>query len=179
MPSRRSLPTRLPRIGRRISRPSTDDAPVLESETIEYSVVDVPPEYDVEFVDCQRAEITGTFEDGETVIVATSFYESSGFGNTMGEYAITLGDDVEAPLEGTIVFEIGEEFDVLETDEGRRSRYRRVSSVRPSPGSVRRRRFPARSTIRIRTLRTVSRRSDPRCPISTSPRQLPRRTGST
>ncbi|MWV38303.1 CARDB domain-containing protein [Natrialba sp. INN-245] len=95
-----------------------DDAPVLESETIEYSVVDVPPEYDVEFVDCQRAEITGTFEDGETVIVATSFYESSGFGNTMGEYAITVGDDVEAPLEGTIVFEIGEEFDILETDEG-------------------------------------------------------------
>ncbi|MEY7852073.1 CARDB domain-containing protein [Natrarchaeobius sp. A-rgal3] len=95
-----------------------DDAPVIEAESIEYTVVDVPAEYDVEFVDCQRAEITGTFEDGETVIVATGFYESSGFGNTMGEYAITVGDDVEAPLEGTIVFEIGEVFAVSETDDG-------------------------------------------------------------
>ncbi|RQG97902.1 DUF7282 domain-containing protein [Natrarchaeobius chitinivorans] len=95
-----------------------DDAPVLESETIEYTVEDVPPEFDVEFVDCFEANVTGSFEDGDTVIVATGFYESSGFGNTMGEYAITVGDDVDAPLEGTIVFEVGEEYEITETDDG-------------------------------------------------------------
>ncbi|MFP8951636.1 CARDB domain-containing protein [Natrialbaceae archaeon A-arb3/5] len=93
-----------------------EEAAVLESETIQYTLVDEPT--DVEFVDCQRVEVTDTFEDGETIIVATAFYESSGIGNTLGEYAITVGEDVDAPFEGTVTFEVGEEFTVTETDEG-------------------------------------------------------------
>lgn len=94
------------------------DEPVLASETLEYTIDPTPPAYDVEFVTCQQAEITGEFEDGDWVIVATGFYGSGGFGNTMGEYAVNVGEDVEAPLEGTITFEVGEEFTISETDEG-------------------------------------------------------------
>ncbi|THE65473.1 hypothetical protein D8Y22_08835 [Salinadaptatus halalkaliphilus] len=96
---------------------AADEDPI-ESETIEYTLEDKPPAFEAEFPTCQRGEITGSFEDGDSVIVATGFYEASGFGNTLGEYGITVGDDVEAPLEGTIVFEVGEEFAVTETDEG-------------------------------------------------------------
>ncbi|AXR80996.1 DUF7282 domain-containing protein [Natrarchaeobaculum sulfurireducens] len=94
------------------------DEPVLASETLEYTIDPTPPAYDVEFVTCQQAEITGEFEDGDSVIVATGFYESGGFGNTLGEYGLTVGADVDAPLEGTISFEIGEDFTITETDEG-------------------------------------------------------------
>ncbi|ARS88654.1 DUF7282 domain-containing protein [Natrarchaeobaculum aegyptiacum] len=94
------------------------DEPVLASETIEYTIDPTPPAYDVEFVTCQQATITGEFEDGDWVIVATGFYESGGFGNTMGEYGVNVGEDVEAPFEGTITFEVGEEFTVTETGEG-------------------------------------------------------------
>uniref|UniRef100_UPI0006782459 DUF7282 domain-containing protein n=1 Tax=Halopiger goleimassiliensis TaxID=1293048 RepID=UPI0006782459 len=89
---------------------------VLASETIEYAVEG--DTFEVAFPTCQRGEISGTFGDGDSVIVGTGFYESGGYGNTMGEYGMTVGDDVSAPLEGTIVFEVGEAFDVEETDEG-------------------------------------------------------------
>ncbi len=91
---------------------------VLESETIEYTVDGDPETFEATFVDCSRAEVTGSFEEGDTIIVATGFYQSGGFGNTMGEYAITVGDDVEAPFEGTVTYEIGDEFAVDETAEG-------------------------------------------------------------
>ncbi|RQH01356.1 DUF7282 domain-containing protein [Natrarchaeobius oligotrophus] len=90
----------------------------ISAETESAGEYDAPGTADVEFVDCSRAEVTGSYEDGETVIVATGFYESGGFGNTMGEYALSVGDDVDAPFEGTIVFEIGDEHAITETDEG-------------------------------------------------------------
>ncbi|WP_440764150.1 DUF7282 domain-containing protein [Natronorubrum sp. DTA7] len=90
---------------------------VLASETIEYTV-DGGEAFEATFVDCTEAEVTGSFEDGDMIIVTTGFYESGGFGNTMGEYAITVGDDVEAPFEGTITYETGEEFAVEETADG-------------------------------------------------------------
>ncbi len=96
------------------------DGEVLESEPIEYTVDpdDVPDEFEAEFPTCFQAEMSGPFEDGDRIIVATTFYESGGIGNTLGEYSVTVGEDVEAPLEGTIVFEVGEEFAVTETEEG-------------------------------------------------------------
>ncbi|MDJ1433532.1 hypothetical protein [Halostagnicola sp. A-GB9-2] len=96
------------------------DGDVLETETIEYTVEpdDVPDEFEAEFPTCYQAEMTGSFEDGDRIIVATTFYESGGIGNTLGEYSVTVGEDIEAPLEGTIVFEVGEEFAVTETEEG-------------------------------------------------------------
>ncbi|WP_227014903.1 DUF7282 domain-containing protein [Natronorubrum aibiense] len=101
-----------------VSLAELDDQQVLENETVEYTLEDEPTAFDVEFTDCSQAEVTGSFEDGETVIVATGFYESGGFGNTMGEYAITIGEDVDAPFEGTITYETGDEFTVTETDDG-------------------------------------------------------------
>ncbi|WP_436344851.1 DUF7282 domain-containing protein [Natronorubrum sp. FCH18a] len=95
----------------------TDADGVLASETIEYTV-DGGEAFEATFVDCSQAEVTGSFEEGDMIIVATGFYESGGFGNTMGEYAITVGEDVEAPFEGTITYETGEEFTVEETDDG-------------------------------------------------------------
>ncbi|GAB3669186.1 DUF7282 domain-containing protein [Halopiger thermotolerans] len=89
----------------------------LANETIEYTV-DQSPEFGVEFVNCSRAEVTGSFEEGDTVIVATGFYESGGFGNTMGEYALSVGENIEGPVEGTVVFETGDEFGVTETEDG-------------------------------------------------------------
>ncbi|RKD97999.1 DUF7282 domain-containing protein [Halopiger aswanensis] len=89
----------------------------LANETIEYTV-DQSPEFGVEFVNCSRAEVTGSFEEGDTVIVATGFYESGGFGNSMGEYALSVGENIEGPVEGTVVFETGEDFGVSETDDG-------------------------------------------------------------
>ncbi|APX96800.1 DUF7282 domain-containing protein [Natronorubrum daqingense] len=96
---------------------ATDDG-VLASETIEYTVDDDTEPFEATFVDCTQAEVTGSFEDGDTIIVATSFYESSGIGNTLGEYAITVGEDTEEPLEGTITYETGDEFTVEETADG-------------------------------------------------------------
>ncbi|ELY47279.1 DUF7282 domain-containing protein [Natronorubrum sulfidifaciens] len=90
----------------------------LATEPIEYTLDGDPATFDVEFIDCSQAAVTGSFDEGDTVIVATGFYESGGFGNTLGEYAITVGEDVEAPFEGTITYEPGEEFTVTETDAG-------------------------------------------------------------
>ena len=95
-----------------------EDRTELAVDSLEYTVDPEPEPFDVEFVTCQQADVTGSFEDGDTIIVATGFYESGGFGNTMGEYAITVGDDVAAPFEGTITYETGDEFTVTETDAG-------------------------------------------------------------
>ncbi|MFC4438871.1 MULTISPECIES: DUF7282 domain-containing protein [Natrialbaceae] len=82
------------------------DGEVLASETIEYAF-DVA--FDVEFVDCTRAEVTASLEDGDQVAASTGFYDAGGFGNTIIEDWITVGEDVEAPFTGTIVFEVGAE----------------------------------------------------------------------
>ena len=95
-----------------------EDGAQLVVDSLEYTVDPEPEPFDVEFVTCQQADVTGSFEDGDTITVATGFYESGGFGNTMGEYAITVGDDVAAPFEGTITYETGDEFTVSETDAG-------------------------------------------------------------
>ncbi|WP_394341825.1 DUF7282 domain-containing protein [Natrarchaeobius halalkaliphilus] len=90
----------------------------VRAETEPADEYEDPIELDVEFVDCSRAEVMGSFEEGETIIATTAFYESGGLGNTMGEYAIAVGDDVDAPLEGTVAFEVGDEYTITETEEG-------------------------------------------------------------
>lgn len=98
----------------------SDDGEVLENESIEYTVEpgDAPESFAAEFTTCSQAEVTGALEDGDRIIVATTFYTSGGIGNSLGEYSVTVGDDIDAPLEEPIVFEVGEDFAVNETDEG-------------------------------------------------------------
>ncbi|AHF98863.1 hypothetical protein HALLA_08290 [Halostagnicola larsenii XH-48] len=97
-----------------------DDGEVLENESVEYTVEpdDAPESFAAEFPTCSQAEVTGSLEDGDRIIVATTFYESGGIGNSLGEYSVTVGDDIDAPLEEPVVFEVGEDFAVSETDEG-------------------------------------------------------------
>ncbi|WP_252697848.1 hypothetical protein [Natronosalvus vescus] len=64
---------------------------------------------EVDFVDCSRVEITGSFEDGDTISAHTVFNTDHGVGTTTGEDLIAIGDHVPAPFSGTIVFEIGDE----------------------------------------------------------------------
>ncbi|MFC4543322.1 hypothetical protein ACFO5R_15440 [Halosolutus amylolyticus] len=91
------------------------EADPLATETIEYTVAE---EFAVEYLDCSNAEVTGTFEEGDEIIVTTGFYESGADGNSIGEYAITVGEDVSAPFDGTFTYETGEEFAVTETEDG-------------------------------------------------------------
>ncbi|MFC6717715.1 hypothetical protein ACFQGT_08750 [Natrialbaceae archaeon GCM10025810] len=82
---------------------------------------DGQPSFDVEFVSCDRVEVTGTFSEGDTVAASTGFFTSDdpqSIGNTIIEDAITIGDDVEAPFSGTIVFEVGEESGVEGGSDG-------------------------------------------------------------
>ena len=72
----------------------------------------------VTFRSCRRVELTGRFEDGDTIAANTGFYDEAGFGNTIGEFVLTVGEDVDAPIDGTIVFEIDDEQAVTETDFG-------------------------------------------------------------
>ncbi|WP_265108185.1 DUF7282 domain-containing protein [Halosolutus halophilus] len=96
--------------------PAVDpEADPLATETIEYTVAE---EFAVEYLDCSNAEVTGTFEEGDEIIVTTGFYESGADGNSVGEYAITVGEDVSAPFDGTLTYETGEEFAVAETEDG-------------------------------------------------------------
>jgi hypothetical protein len=85
----------------------------LASETIEY-VLD--PAFNVAFVDCSRAEVTASLEDGDQVAASTGFSDTGGFGNTIGEDVVTIGDDVEAPFTGTIVFEVGADDEVADDE---------------------------------------------------------------
>ncbi|SFS71038.1 DUF7282 domain-containing protein [Halostagnicola kamekurae] len=97
-----------------------DDGEVLENESLEYTIEpdDASEAFAAEFPTCSRAEVTGSLEDGDRIIVATTFYTSGGIGNSLGEYSVTVGDDIDAPLEEPITFEVGEDFAVSETDEG-------------------------------------------------------------
>lgn len=72
---------------------------------------------DVEFDSCTRATVEGTFEDGDVAYASTGFYDEAGYGDTIIEDGITVGDDVEAPFTGRIVFEIGDEQGVSEAGD--------------------------------------------------------------
>ncbi|TYL39092.1 hypothetical protein CV102_07300 [Natronococcus pandeyae] len=90
------------------------DGEELASETVDYAF---DPGFEVEFVDCTRAEVTASLEDGDQVAASTGFYDAGGFGNTIIEDFVTVGEDVEAPFTGTIVFEVGAEDDFTDEDE--------------------------------------------------------------
>ncbi|WP_339102824.1 lamin tail domain-containing protein [Haloterrigena salinisoli] len=90
----------------------------LANESVEYTVDGDPATFEATFPSCSQAEVTGSFEEGDTIIVGTAFYESGGFGNSMGEYAVTVGEDVPAPFEGTLTYETGDDFTVAETADG-------------------------------------------------------------
>ncbi|ELZ18458.1 hypothetical protein C477_10333 [Haloterrigena salina JCM 13891] len=95
-----------------------DTGEELATESIEYTVDGDPATFEATFPRCSQTEVTGSFDAGDRIIVGTAFYESGGFGNSMGEYAITVGEDVEAPFEGTITYETGDDFTVAETADG-------------------------------------------------------------
>ncbi|UHQ96066.1 DUF7282 domain-containing protein [Natrinema halophilum] len=91
---------------------------ILETDTVEYTVDGALEEFAVEFASCSRAEVTASLEAGDQVAASTGFYTTGGFGNTILDDLITVGEDVPAPFNGTIVFEIGDERSV--TTEGDR-----------------------------------------------------------
>ncbi|WP_126661695.1 DUF7282 domain-containing protein [Haloterrigena salifodinae] len=95
-----------------------ENGTALANESVEYTVDGDPATFEATFPGCSQAEVTGSFEAGDRIIVGTAFYESGGFGNSMGEYAITVGEDLEAPFEGTITYETGDDFTVAETADG-------------------------------------------------------------
>jgi hypothetical protein len=71
----------------------------------------------ITFHSCTRATVTGEFEDGDIAYANTGFYDDGLFGNTILEDGVAVGDDVDAPFSGTIVFEIGAESGVtIESD---------------------------------------------------------------
>ncbi|WP_254524778.1 DUF7282 domain-containing protein [Natrinema caseinilyticum] len=82
---------------------------VLERNTVEYTVDGTLEGFEVEFASCSRAEVTASLEAGDQVAASTGFYTTAGFGNTILDDLITVGEDVPAPFDGTIVFEIGDE----------------------------------------------------------------------
>ncbi|APW98004.1 hypothetical protein CHINAEXTREME_09520 [Halobiforma lacisalsi AJ5] len=84
------------------------DGDVLANETFEYTLDEG---FEVEFVDCRRAEVSDSFEEGDSIAASTGFYTLGGFGNTIAEDFVTVGEDVEAPFTGTIVFEVDGEAD--------------------------------------------------------------------
>ncbi|WP_137288234.1 hypothetical protein [Natronorubrum halophilum] len=75
------------------------------------------PDENVTFESCERATASGTFEDGDIAYASTGFYDQAGFGNTIIEDGITIGEDV-APFTGTIVFELSDEQAVSERVDG-------------------------------------------------------------
>ncbi|WP_083867337.1 DUF7282 domain-containing protein [Natrialba taiwanensis] len=93
-----------------VSLVAVEENRTLETELLEYTVDE---SFQVEFANCTRAEVTGTFEEGERIAASTGFYAAGGFGNTIIEDFVRIGEDTEAPFTGTIVFEVGaeDEFD--------------------------------------------------------------------
>ncbi|MGQ3410898.1 DUF7282 domain-containing protein [Natrinema sp. LN54] len=89
-------------------RAAADDA-ALATESVEYAVDGDLADFDVEFASCSRAVVDASLEDGDQVAASTGFYDQAGFGNTIIEDYVAVGEDVEAPFNGTIVFEIGDE----------------------------------------------------------------------
>ena len=75
------------------------------------------PGREVTFESCERATVSGTFEEGDIAYASTGFYTEAGFGNTIIEDGITVGEDV-APFTGTITFEIADEQAVSEGVDG-------------------------------------------------------------
>lgn len=68
----------------------------------------------ITFPSCTRAEVTGTFEDGDVAFASTGFFDDGLFGNTILEDGIVFGEDVPAPFTGTVVFEIGTKSNVTQ-----------------------------------------------------------------
>ncbi|SER80706.1 DUF7282 domain-containing protein [Natrinema salaciae] len=91
---------------------ATEDGAVLETNTVAYTVDGEVENFDVAFTSCSRAVVDASLEAGDEVAASTGFYDRAGFGNTIIEDYVTVGEDVEAPFDGTIVFEIGDERDV-------------------------------------------------------------------
>lgn len=85
---------------------------------------DDPVERDVTFPSCSRAEVSGTFGEGDSIAASTGFYDEVNgeplYGNTRIEDWIEVGEHVDAPFSGTVVFEIGDERSVSETGHGAR-----------------------------------------------------------
>ncbi|WP_249361431.1 hypothetical protein [Haloterrigena sp. H1] len=96
---------------------AADDGTPIETATVEYTVDGPPPGFDVEFTGCQRAVVTASLAEGDRVAASTIFYAPGGVGNTIVEDMVTAGDEIPAPYDGTIVFEIGDERDVTVEDE--------------------------------------------------------------
>ncbi|SDC08153.1 CARDB domain-containing protein [Natrinema hispanicum] len=88
---------------------TADDGTPIETASVEYTVDGPPPGFDVEFTSCQRAEVTASLAEGDSVAASTIFYAPGGVGNTIVEDIVTAGDEIPAPYNGTIVFEIGDE----------------------------------------------------------------------
>ena len=101
---------------------SEDDADERSVQVV--GTADDPVEPDVRFPSCTRAEVSGTFGDGDSVAASTGFYDEANgealYGNTIIEDWIEIGEHVDAPFSGTIVFEIGDDRTVSETDDGAR-----------------------------------------------------------
>ena len=89
----------------------TYDETTLEMEAIEADV-------DVEFASCTRVDVSGTLDDGDGVYANTTFVEEGLIGTTEGEDGIVVGEDVDAPFEGTITFEVAEDAGVSSDAEG-------------------------------------------------------------
>ncbi|WP_254761573.1 DUF7282 domain-containing protein [Natrinema marinum] len=85
---------------------------VLETDTVEYAVDGDLAQFDVAFVNCTYAEVNASLEEGDRVAASTGFYTTGGFGNTIVDDMITVGEDVSAPFDGTIVFRISDERNV-------------------------------------------------------------------
>ncbi|ELZ21625.1 DUF7282 domain-containing protein [Natrinema limicola] len=88
---------------------TADDGTPIETASVEYTVDGPPPGFDVEFTNCQRAVVTASLAEGDRVAASTWFYTSGGAGDTIVEDIVTAGDEIPAPYNGTIVFEIGDE----------------------------------------------------------------------
>ncbi|PCR90073.1 hypothetical protein [Natrinema ejinorense] len=71
----------------------------------------------VSFPSCTRAELTGSFEAGDVAFASTGFYDDGLYGNTVVEDGVVFGEDVDAPFSGTVVFEIGDDSAVHESDD--------------------------------------------------------------
>ncbi|MFD1562712.1 CARDB domain-containing protein [Haloarchaeobius amylolyticus] len=96
---------------------TADDGTPIETASVEYTVDGPPPGFDVEFPSCQRAVVTASLAEGDRVAASTWFYDSGGAGDTIVEDIVTAGDEIPAPYNGTIVFEIGDERRVTTEDE--------------------------------------------------------------
>jgi len=99
-----------------ISGDESDDETDDEEEPDDDDEDTDPDALEVDFVDCSRVEVSGSFADGDTIAAHTIFNTESGVGTTTGEDFITIGDEVSTPFEGTVVFEVGDDAGVTGDD---------------------------------------------------------------